>query len=60
MADTTDSGSPWAVAYQLAMRIAHEEAGRNVMDERNKDPRAYFLRLYQDCLNAVAARGLPT
>lgn len=57
MADTTDSGSPWAVAYQLAVVIAREESESA---ERRKDPRAYFLRLYQDCLNAVAARGLPS
>lgn len=57
LADISDSGSPWAVAYQLAVVIAREE---NESAERRKDPRGYFLRLYQDCLNAVAARGLPS
>ena len=56
MADTTGSGSPWAVAYQLATVIAREEKDP---EERRKDPRAYFLKLYQDCLVAVASKGLP-
>lgn len=60
MADTTDSGSPWAVAYQLAVVIAREEGLHGTPAERASNPRAYFLKLYAESLEAIASRGLPT
>ena len=48
MADET-SGSNSAVAWDLAVRIAADE--KKPIEERN---RAYWLRLYQDCVAVVA------
>lgn len=56
LADKHDSGSPWAVAYQLAMKIADEEADSK---EREASPRGYFLRLYAETMEAVVKAWAP-
>lgn len=60
LADKHDSGSPWAVAYQLMLAIAREEGLHGTPAERASNPRAYFLKLYAESLEAIASRGLPT
>lgn len=49
------AGSPWAVAYDLMLVIAKQEAP----SAKGRDSREYWLKLYAECLDKVGAMGVP-
>lgn len=47
------------VAYDIMLRIAEDEFNITDIEERQKNPRQYWLKLYSECLNVYSKDSPP-